>query len=100
MINVLVPIDRAGRIVLPKGVRQELGIQSGDVFKVSVLGNVVTLMPEKARSGFVRKGKALVFSAQNGTVLDQATVNSLIEASREESVGCLPGKLVPKKSRS
>lgn len=97
MKNVLVPIDQAGRIVLPKEVRVELGIQSGDVFTVSVQGNLVTLAPRKAKAGFVRKGKALVFSTQSGATLDHATVNAVLEACREESGSRAVGKLRPAK---
>ena len=60
--DTLVPIDQAGRIVLPKNVRQELAIKPGDVFKVAIAGAAVTLTPSREKAGLVRKGKALVFS--------------------------------------
>ena len=69
MKDVLVPIDQAGRIVLPKGIRQDLGIKPGDVLKVSIRGSAVTLSPNKEVSGLVRKGKALVFSTASEAVL-------------------------------
>jgi AbrB family looped-hinge helix DNA binding protein len=71
MKELTVPIDQAGRIVLPKPVREELAIKSGDLFKVSVSGTVVNLTPTKTSSGFVRKGKALVFSSSGNEGLRQ-----------------------------
>ena len=84
VLNVLVPIDKAGRIVLPKGVRQELAIKPGDIFRVGVHGLAVTLTPSKENTGFVRQGKALVFSTAGDAVLTAGTVQNLLEGEREE----------------
>jgi len=84
MKDMLIPMDPAGRIVLPKNVREDLGVKSGDLFKVSVHGTSVTLTPGKQTSGFVRKGKALVFSTRGAEVLSLETVNAALEEGREE----------------
>ncbi|HEV7925540.1 MAG TPA: AbrB/MazE/SpoVT family DNA-binding domain-containing protein [Verrucomicrobiae bacterium] len=84
MKDTLVPIDQAGRIVLPKRVRQELAIKPGDTFKVSVQGVAVTLTPNKESTGFVRKGKALVFSTAGEATLNEETVNEILESGRAE----------------
>jgi AbrB family looped-hinge helix DNA binding protein len=81
----MVPIDSAGRIVLPKGLRQELAIKPGDRFKVSIQGSSVTLTPHKERvSGFVRKGKALVFTCAEDKTLADSEVSSILTDSRLE----------------
>jgi len=94
MKDKLVPIDQAGRIVLPKNVRDELSIKPGDTFKVSVRGIAVTLTPNAESTGFVRKGKALVFSTVSGKTLTNETVAGLLDAGRHEreasSVESLP----------
>ena len=79
-----VPIDQAGRIVLPKDVRQELAIKPGDTFKVSIHGSSVTLTPNQDTVGFVRKGQALVFSTAGEDTLSQETVSRIVEESRDE----------------
>ena len=84
MKEAMVPIDQAGRIVLPKDVRQELAIKPGDLFQVSIHGSSVTLTPNKETHGFIRKGKALVFSSIGGKTLSQETVNRILEESRNE----------------
>ncbi len=77
----LVPIDKAGRVVLPKGVREELAINPGDLFKVTIKGNEVTLSPNKEASGFIKRGKALVFSSGSADRLDNETVENLRTAT-------------------
>ena len=86
MKDLLVPIDPAGRIVLPKKVRQDLAIKAGDMFKVSIQGATVTLTPEKEAAGFIRKGKALVLSTPGGETLSTEQVNEILEACREEAM--------------
>jgi AbrB family looped-hinge helix DNA binding protein len=100
MKDALVPIDQAGRIVLPKNVRQELAIQPGDVFKVSIAGAAVTLTPNREKAGLVRKGRALVFSVTGDDVLTLEQANEVAETVREESGHRAHGSLVaPKRSR-
>jgi len=84
MKHDVVPIDQAGRIVLPKNVRQELAIKPGDTFKVSIEGLAVTLTPNKERTGFMRKGKALVFSTASNETLKEETVQQILESGRAE----------------
>ncbi|MGA2175819.1 MAG: AbrB/MazE/SpoVT family DNA-binding domain-containing protein [Verrucomicrobiota bacterium] len=84
MKHDLVPIDQAGRIVLPKNVRQELAIKPGDTFKVSIEGVAVTLTPSKESAGFVRKGKALVFSTVGDERLSAETAREILETGRAE----------------
>lgn len=43
-----VKIDRAGRIVLPKAVRDKLGLAPGDSLELEQRGNRVTLFPVAA----------------------------------------------------
>jgi AbrB family looped-hinge helix DNA binding protein len=84
MKDVLVPIDKAGRIVLPKVVRHELAIKPGDVLRVAIRGLAVTLTPDKESTGFVRQGKALVFSTTGDNLLTAGAVEDLLEEERKQ----------------
>ncbi|MHB8521456.1 MAG: AbrB/MazE/SpoVT family DNA-binding domain-containing protein [Limisphaerales bacterium] len=84
MKEMTVPIDQAGRMVLPKGVREEFAIKPGDTFRVSIHGASVTLTPNKEAGGFVREGKALVFSTGRDEILKRETVRCILEESRKE----------------
>jgi AbrB family looped-hinge helix DNA binding protein len=83
MRDLKVPIDKAGRLVLPKKLREELSIQPGDILRAEIRGQGVVLTPEREQTGFVRRGKALVFVTPGYTVLDGETVQALLEAERE-----------------
>jgi AbrB family looped-hinge helix DNA binding protein len=100
MKDVLIPMDRAGRVVLPKAVRQELAIKAGDVLKVSVHGLAVTLTPNTEITGFVRKGKALVFATAGEAVLSAGTVEGLLEGERGEHLRRVAGSLAGAKSKT
>lgn len=84
MKDLSVPIDPAGRIVLPKKVREELAVKAGDTFKVSISGSTVVLTPLKATAGFVRKGKALVFCVPGRKTVSTEEINEILESTREE----------------
>ena len=84
MKEMTIPIDHAGRIVLPKGVREELAIKPGDTLTVSVHGSSLSLTPSREKTGFIRRGKALIFATTGGKTLGNETVSKLIDDSRNE----------------
>jgi AbrB family looped-hinge helix DNA binding protein len=100
MKESMIPIDRAGRVVLPKAVRDELAIKPGDTLKVSIHGSSVTLTPNKESTGFIRKGKALVFStAGDETVTQEAVAQVLQESQAERDEQSLVGLRQPKRPK-
>ena len=96
MKDMLVPIDQAGRIVLPKRVREDLAVKSGDLFKVGIHGTFVTLTPSKESAGFVRRGKALVFTTLGNELLSLETVNAALEEGAR--IGCPPRRVTVESS--
>jgi len=100
MKDMLVPIDQAGRIVLPKRVREDLAVKSGDLFKVGIHGTSVTLTPSKQSAGFVRRGKALVFTTPGNELLSLETVNAALEEGREELEARHAGGIIRRKRAS
>ena len=83
MKEINVRIDRSGRIVLPKEIRQKLGIVTGDTFKISISGSIITLTPNNEFSGFVTKGKALVFSNTKSGIISHDTVARILKKERD-----------------
>ena len=77
MQDVLIFMDHAGRILLPKAVREEFALKPGDVLQIAIHGLAVTLTPERGIPGFVRKGKAVVFSTAGEGVLSAGTVEEV-----------------------
>ena len=61
-MNTKVTIDQAGRVVLPKKLRDELHLSPGDTLDLSVQGDAVTLRPRRGASPMVKKQGVWVFS--------------------------------------
>ena|SRR5688572_14916804 len=100
MKPVDIPIDGAGRVVLPKNVRDDLAIEPGDTLAVSVRGNEITLRPNKVKAGFIRRGKALIFSSGGKELLDRETVDRIIAEERDKRIDAfIPEMMRHKKKR-
>lgn len=97
MNDMLVPIDKAGRVVLPKEVREELAINPGDLLKVSIHGNEVSLRPSREASGFLKRGRGLVFSGGAADPLENATVEAIRAGEGGDLLSRLSKGLPPRK---
>ncbi len=66
-----VTLDRAGRVVLPKSLRDELRVSPGDALDVSVQGDAVLLRPRRSSSPLEKKQGVWVFSAGKPMASDE-----------------------------
>jgi len=98
MKDVLVPIDKAGRVVLPKDVRDELAIGPGDLLKVSVQGDKAVLRPNREAAGFIKRGRAIVFSTGGTDLLENEIVEALRDSERDRLSADI-GKALPHRKR-
>ncbi|MGE5325573.1 MAG: AbrB/MazE/SpoVT family DNA-binding domain-containing protein [Deltaproteobacteria bacterium] len=57
-------IDKFGRILIPKDLRDDLGLTEGTTLSLQVSENQVILTPKPAGSPLVRKGHILVFTGK------------------------------------
>ena len=89
----MVPIDKAGRVVLPKWVREGANLAPGDELKVSLEGQCIQLEPALEAPGLVRKGHALVLRSQGATRLTADVVEEL----RGEGLRALSESARPKR---
>ena len=70
-------IDKAGRIVLPKPIRDRLGLRDGGDLEVEERQDGVVLRPVERRTPLVRKGEFLVYTGKLPPNFDpQRAVNS------------------------
>jgi AbrB family looped-hinge helix DNA binding protein len=93
MKNETIQIDKAGRVVLPKPLRQQFNLLPGDKLRLSVEGNGFRLEPAGTGGELVRKGSVLVFTGDFAESITSAKVNELIEQDREGRITAETGKL-------
>lgn len=75
-------IDKAGRIVLPKPLRDELRVEAGDTLEVESSGEQITLRPARGNAQLRKKHGVWVYRA--GEPLTQATVDNTVRQVRDE----------------
>jgi AbrB family looped-hinge helix DNA binding protein len=75
-------VDKAGRIVLPKPLREELRLEAGDTLDVEFSGDQITLRPAQGHAQLRKKHGVWVYSA--GEPLTSEEVTKTIRKVRDE----------------
>jgi AbrB family looped-hinge helix DNA binding protein len=70
-MNSKVTLDRAGRVVLPKNLRDELHLSPGDTLDITVQGDEVKLRPRRSSSPLQKKRGVWVFSTGKPMTSDE-----------------------------
>jgi len=76
-------IDRFGRIVLPKEIRDRFGVKPGTEFELEERGDAILLKPVQKMAKIIDKGGWLVVET-GGRPLTQEEVDDSIRKVREE----------------
>ncbi len=79
-----IPIDRFGRVVLPKAIRDRLGVKEEDEFEVEETDDVILLRPVRKKAKIINKNGWLVVSTE-GPPITPEMVQETIEKTRRES---------------
>jgi AbrB family looped-hinge helix DNA binding protein len=82
MKKMTIQIDRAGRVVLPKPLRDRFRLRGGDTLAVEVRGDAIELRPTRA-AGEVKKVNGVLVFAISGSLPSGA---DLVAESREERI--------------
>jgi AbrB family looped-hinge helix DNA binding protein len=84
-----VTLDRAGRVVLPKNLRDELHLSPGDTLDLTVHGDEVTLRPRRSSSPLQKKQGVWVFSTGKPMASDETaeTLRNIREQRDRQNVG-------------
>jgi AbrB family looped-hinge helix DNA binding protein len=80
-------LDKAGRIVLPKPVREKLRLQPGDDLAVETADDSITLRPIRPQSSIRKKRGIWVYHGQPSS----DSIVDLIDQVREERIRELAG---------
>jgi AbrB family looped-hinge helix DNA binding protein len=78
-------IDRAGRVVLPKAVRDELRLHAGDTVEFVVRADEITLRPRRSSTPLQKERGVWVF--RTGTKLTTNDANQVLKDLRAERGG-------------
>jgi AbrB family looped-hinge helix DNA binding protein len=73
-------VDSVGRVVLPKALRDALGIEPGSTVDISRYGTGLQVVPSGRTAKLILENGVMV--ASGGTVIDDETVFGLIDAGR------------------
>jgi len=81
-MNAKVTLDQAGRVVLPKALRDELHLSPGDTLDLTVQGDEVTLRPRRAATPLQKERGIWVF--RTGKPLSQAETQETLQNIRTQ----------------
>lgn len=83
-MNAKLTIDRSGRIVVPKRIRDELQLQAGSELDAETSGDSITLRPVRRKGRMVRERGIWVYDSGSNKTISLETFNKLIDDMREE----------------
>jgi AbrB family looped-hinge helix DNA binding protein len=83
-------LDNAGRVVIPKAMRDELGLAPGDPVSIELDEERVTIRPERPASAMRRERGLWVF--RSGERISGDEIRETIERDRRERSRALRGR--------
>jgi AbrB family looped-hinge helix DNA binding protein len=81
-VNVRLTIDKAGRVVIPKPLREELHLEPGDTLEMESAGEEITLRPVRGTGPLRKEHGVWVFHA--GQPLPASTTDEMLRQIRED----------------
>jgi AbrB family looped-hinge helix DNA binding protein len=82
---MIVTMDNAGRLVIPKAIREEAEIEPGTPLDIEVDDGVIKIEPRAREVTLVRKGRWLIARRnRQGPPLTNEDVNRVIDKIRNE----------------
>src|SRR5262249_24602550 len=82
-METTVTLDRAGRVVIPNAVRDEMHLKAGDALALHADGETVSLRPVRASNRMRKKRGVWVFSGGQGEISAE-DVRKVIHEMRED----------------
>jgi len=81
-VNTRLIIDKAGRVVIPKPLRDELHLEPGDALEMQSEGEQITLRPARGTGPLTKEHGVWVF--HSGQPLPASATDEMLQQIREE----------------
>lgn len=81
-MNTRLTIDKAGRVVIPKPLREELHLEPGDSLEMESAGEQITLRPVRGTGPLTKELGVWVFRA--GQPLPASATDDMLQQIRED----------------
>jgi AbrB family looped-hinge helix DNA binding protein len=81
-MSVRLIIDKAGRVVIPKPLRDELHLEAGDALEMESAGEQITLRPVRGTGPLTKEHGVWVF--RTGQSLPASATDDMLNRIREE----------------
>jgi AbrB family looped-hinge helix DNA binding protein len=81
-MNTRLIIDKAGRVVIPKPLREELHLEAGDALELESAGEQITLRPVRGTGPLSQEHGVWVF--HSGQPLPASATDEILQSIREE----------------
>ncbi len=81
-MNTRLTIDKAGRVVIPKPLREELHLEAGDALEMETAGEQITLRPVRGTGPLTKEHGVWVF--HSGEPLPASATDEMLQKIREE----------------
>ena len=81
-MNARLVIDKAGRAVIPKPLREELPLEPGDALEIESRGQQITLRPVRGTGPLTKEHGVWVF--HSGQPLPASATDKMLDLIREE----------------
>jgi AbrB family looped-hinge helix DNA binding protein len=81
-MNTRLIIDKAGRIVIPKPLREQLKLEPGDALEMESTGEQITLRPVRGTGPLTKEHGVWVF--HSGQPLPASATDDMLDLLREE----------------
>lgn len=99
-MNTTLTVDKAGRVVLPKPVRDKLQLSAGDSLELESSGSEIVLRPIRGSAQMRKRDGIWVF--RTGQPISAASVEDAIQQLREErgEMAVHAGRIKPRRRKS
>ena len=79
-----ISLDKAGRVVLPKDLRDKIRLEAGDELLVEETGEQIILRPVRAQATLKKERGVWVYQGARGAERSSESLPDLIDAAREK----------------